>query len=283
MRWCLSIIAALMSMACSVLPDETTTTTLCFSAAPTGTKASANLGDYFSKLNLMLFDDHGDKMMDKVKTQTVEEGGDFGSVSLALAEGRYTVVAVGHSSKVSATIKSPEMVQFTASEGEKLTDTFCYYGTIEVGKESKKYSLTMERRVAMFRLVLTDTSTPEAITKMKFDYTGGSANFNPCTGLGCTKSTQSENRSVSENRVYEIYTFPYLSETGTLKITVSALDKEGGIIRQRVFTDVPVTVNQITTYKGPFFSEGDGNVSQSGFGFLVDGDWDEETIHQFTF
>lgn len=242
------------------------------------TRATVAIGDYFGKLNVMLFDEEGQRVFDRVKTQTVVDD-DFGRLSVQLSEGRYWIVAVGHSSKVSATIKSTEMVQFTASEGEKLTDTFAYCGELTVSPQPEQHTLTMQRATAMVRVILTDSETPDGYSRMKFDYTGGSANFNPTTMEGTTKSTQSETRQRAEE--YRIYTFPYQSATGRLKLTVSALTDAGTVIHKMVIQDVPVTRNRITTYRGKFFEDGDVEITQSGFGFMVDAEWAGEDEHTF--
>ena len=250
-----------------------------FLPAGNTTRATIVIGDYFHKLNVQLFTADGEKVFDKVRTQTIDEE-DFGHLSLSLAEGVYTVVAVGHSSVKSATIKSPQMVQFTASNGEKLTDTFCYCGQITVGETPEQHSLEMQRATAMFRVQLTDETIPANVVSMKFDYTGGSANFNPTTFEGTTKSTQSENRAVG-GKTYRCYTFPYMAASGKLKMTLSALAEDGTIIRKRTWTDVPVERNRITTYTGQFFSGDEGAISQSGFGFIVNGEWGEEITVEF--
>ena len=243
------------------------------------TKAPVSAADVFSKLNVMLFTSSGEKALDKVKTQTADDGG-FGTMELMLAEGTYYVVAVGHSSKVSATIKSLESVQFTASNGEKLTDTFSYYGTIDVTSQRREYTLQMKRVVAMFRLVTTDTA-PGAVAKMKFDYTGGSANYNPSTGQGNTRSTQSETRPANDSGVYEVYTFPYMANSGTLTMNVSALDASGNILLKRTFQNVPVTVNTITAYKGTFFEDIPGSTTSTPITFTADPEWD--ALNEYTF
>ena len=73
--------------------------------------------------------------------------------------------------------------------------------------------------------------------------------------------------------MYQVFSFPYLDTSGVLNITISALDSNGSIVRQRSFANVPITVNMITTYTGPFFEDGDGEMTQSAFGFSVAGDW----------
>ena len=242
--------------------------------------ATQNLALYFTKLNVQVFDAWGEKAFSTMKTQTSDDS-EFGHLTCQLEAGTYTVVAVGHSSIKSATIKSPQMVQFTASDGEKLTDTFCYCGQIEVGNEELQQTFTMQRVAAMVQLKLTDEDVPESFTKMTIGYTGGSANFNPTTFEGTTKSTQSENRTKSDTSTYQVFTFPYLAETGTLKMTVTAYDAQGNTLRQRVFDAVPVTRNKITTYTGHFFEDGDGDITQSGFGFTINGDWDGEDTYTF--
>lgn len=255
--------------------------TLTFSAAGAQTRsANVTIGDYFTKLNVMLFNEDGTKYFEKVRTQYSSDE-NFGQMSLTLPAGEYTVVAVGHSSAKSATIKSPEMVQFTASDGEKLTDTFCYCGNVTIGDEPAQYALTMSRVTAMVRFQFTDEEIPASLASVKFDYTGGSANFNPLTSEGTTKSTQSENRTVSGNDMYQVFTFPYLSATGTLKMTVSALTSTGDVIKKKTLDAVPVTRNRITTYTGTLFTEGEGTITQSGFGFTVNPDWDGEDQYNF--
>ena len=227
--------------------------------------------EYFQKLNVQVFDATGAKVFDKVKTQTSADA-DFGSLSVQLSEGTYWVVAVGHSSTISATIKSMQMVQFTASDGQKLTDTFCVCEQITVTDEPEHYDLTMHRVSAMFRVVLTEDEVPDNVARWQF-------NFNPTTSEGTTKSTQSEVRPAGGDMA--VYTFPYMATTGMLKMTLSALSADGSVIRQREWADVPVTRNRITTYRGHFFEEGDGNITQSGFGFTVNGQWEGEDIYEF--
>ena len=138
----------------------------------------------------------------------------------------------------------------------------------------------MKRVVAMFRLVTTDTA-PGAVAKMKFDYTGGSANYNPSTGQGNTRSTQSETRQANDSGVYEVYTFPYMANSGTLTMNVSALDASGNILLKRTFQNVPVTVNSITAYKGTFFEDISGSTTSTPITFTADPEWD--ALNEYSF
>lgn len=280
------LIAVLTLISCEkpIVPDaspsgHTGNVTLRFHPTSEDTTRSS-LAQYFSKLNVQLFDADWNKVFDKVKTQTSADE-DFGILSFQLAAGTYTVVAVGHSSTISATIKSPEVVQFTASNGEKLTDTFCACQQIVVSGSHADYTLDMYRVCAMIQFCLEDESVPNNFAYFKMEYTGGSANFNPTTSEGITKSNQSETRIRNDMMIHQAYTFPYMSASCLLKITCTATDSDGTIIRQRTFTDVPVTRNRITTYHGPFFGEGDGQFIQSDFSFVIHADWEGEDKYTF--
>lgn len=241
------------------------------------TRGTVSIGDYFSRLAVQLFDAEGNKVFSQSKTQARDDA-DFGTLSVGLRAGTYTVVAVGHSSPVTPTIKSTELVQFTAKDGIKNSDTFCHYGELTIDEDHTSHELRMNRMTAMITFEFTDAAMPDNYAGLKIDYTGGSANFSPKTGEGCTKSTQSELRS--KNTPY-VFTFPYLSSDGTLKVTLNALDKDQNVLTTKVLTDVPVTRNRITKCTGPMFGEGDYNIIQTGFGITVNTDWDGEIEYNF--
>lgn len=272
---------ALTSCEKQIVPDAADVDNVTLTFTPTfrdvtrGTSVTA-----FKKLNVMLFDAQGNRVFDKVRTQLSSDE-DFCTLSLQLTAGTYWVVAVGHSSTISATIKSPEVVQFTASDGEKLTDTFCHCSQITIGGETNTFTLPMYRAGAMIQFCLTDKSVPDNFAYFIMEYTGGSANFNPTTLEGITKSSQSEKRIRNDLMIHQCYTFPYMATSGTLRMICSALSSDGTVIRQRTFDAVPVTRNRITTYTGHFFEDGDGQFTQSDFGFVVHADWDGEDVYTF--
>lgn len=262
--------------------SDTDAVTLEFTTTNTDyvTRAASGMAAHASKLNVQLFDEDGQKVFSTVKTQTKDDE-DFGRLSVELADGTYTVVAVAHSSARSATIKSPEVVQFTAQDGEKLTDTFCHVSTVEVSGESHSFTLPMHRAVAMVQLHLTDETLPENVWYIKADYSGGSANVNPTTLQGITKSSQSERRIKNDLHLHQFFTFPYMSETGTLKMTISATTSDGTVLKQRTFDAVPVKRNRITTYEGKLFGDGEWTVTMTDFSFVVNADWEGEDRYEF--
>ena len=243
------------------------------------TRSTVAIGDYFSRLAVQLFDQDGNKVFSQSKTQTRDDD-DFGTLNVGLTAGTYTVVAVGHSSPVTPTIKSTELVQFTAKDGVKNSDTFCHYGTVTIDEDGGYHELKMNRLTAMVMLSFTDETMPENYAGLKVEYTGGSANFNPSTGEGCTKSSQSETRQ-NRAKQYQVFTFPYMSSDGVLKVTLSALDAEENVLTTKVLTDVPVTRNRITKCTGQLFGDGDFDIKQTTFGISINDEWDGEIEYHF--
>jgi hypothetical protein len=242
------------------------------------TRGTVAIGDYFSRLAVQMFDQDGNKVWDKVKTQSRDDD-DFGTLNVGLTAGTYTVVAVGHSSPVTPTIKSTEMVQFTAKDGIKNSDTFAYCGNVTIDADHTSHELRMNRATAMVSFEFSDETMPTNYAGIRVDYSGGSANFNPSTMEGCTKSSQSELRGKSSQ--YYVFTFPYMSAEGTLKMTLTALDADENTLLMRTLTDIPVTRNRITKCTGKLFGDGDFTIIQTSFGISVNTDWDGEDYYHF--
>ena len=240
------------------------------------TRSATDITNLCSRLNIAIFDAEGTK----VKTVAQKEGdASYGTVALSLAAGTYRLVVIAHNCDGSATITSTEKVTFP---NNKVTDTFYYYGDLVVGTEKQSYDLTLTRAVAMFRLVLTDDEIPSTVAKLKFYYLGGSSTFSPKDGYGCVNSKQTEIRPVSTDGIYEIYTLPHTEEDVLTKLTVTALDANDNILKERVFENVPVTRNQITRYTGSFFGSGGGGQQSDGtFRMTADPDWD--SVNGYTF
>lgn len=274
------MIAVLLLTACEkVVSDDDVGTRLRFTPTTADTRGTVSIGDYFSRLAVQLFDQDGNKVFSQSKTQTRDDD-DFGTLSVGLTAGTYTVVAIGHSSPITPAIKSAELVQFTAQNGVKNSDTFCHYGQVTIDDDGGYHELRMNRVTAMVTFEFTDADMPTAFQQLKIEYTGGSANVNPSTAEGCTKSNQSELRTAPAAQ-YAVFTFPYLSADGKLKVTLTALDKDQNALTTKVLSDVPVTRNRITRCAGELFGDGDFEIHQTAFGITVNPDWDGIIDYQF--
>ena len=244
------------------------------------TRAATDITELCSRLNIAIFDAEGTK----VKTVAQKEGdSSYGTVALTLTAGTYRLVVIAHNCDGSATITSTEKVTFP---NNKVTDTFYYYGDLVVTTEKQSYDLTLTRAVAMFRLVLTDESVPSNVAKLKFYYLGGSSTFSPKDGYGCVNSKQTEIRPVPSGSAagmsFEIFTLPHTEDDVLTKLTVTALDADDNVIKERTFENVPVTRNQVTRYTGSFFGSGGGGSTSDGtLRLTADPDWD--SVNGYTF
>ena len=209
---------------------------------------TATAADMGSVVNIAVFSD-GEKV--KTVNQKISDP-DFGTVTLKLAAGTYTIVALVHGRSGNATISSAEKVTFP---NNKVTDTFALATDITVDG-SKTVDMRLRRVVAMFRLTVED-AIPDDVERMQLYYTGGSSTLNAVTGFGCVNSRQTELRDVADRtpgQVFEVYTFPH-DQTGTLKMTLSALDAAGEAHTVKSLDDVPVEQQKITTHTMQFFAE----------------------------
>ena len=219
-------------------------------------RAASDISEVCSRVNVAIFNADGSK----VKTAAQKAGDDgYGTVAFALTPSTYKVVVMAHNGEGSATITSVDRVTFP---NNKVTDTFYYYGDLVVGEEPQTYDLVLTRAVAMFRWVMTDEDIPNDVVRMKFYYVGGSSTFSPQAGFGCVQSKQTEYRSVEAgNMTFDLYTLPHTETDVITRLTATALDANDNVVSERVMEDIPVTRNRITTYTGPFFTEGVSEVA----------------------
>jgi len=229
---------------------------------------SYEIKDLAGRLDFAVFDSDGTRVKSIGQEASAET---FGTVSVRLPEGEYTIVAVAHNGEKKATLTTPAKITF---DGNKVTDTFVYCKQIAVN-DNQSYNLEMKRCVAMVRFVITD-ETPSEISTFRFYYTGGSSTLDATTGKGCVNSRQTELRSRKEansagETVYEIYTFPR-ADSQNLKLTISALNSTDETICEKVIDAVPVVVSQISQYTGPFFS-GSSSLFDTNNTFYTNDTW----------
>ena len=238
------------------------------------TRSATNVSEVVTRLNVGIFDSEGTS----VKTVAQKKGdSEYGAMSFSLPAGTYTVVAMGHNKETSVAVNSMTDISFSGGP----SDVFLYYGTINVTEEPQTYNLSMNRVVGMFRLTLTDESIPEGVTSLAVSIAGGSIHLNPSTGFGGTNKTpQKTTIDVAEGqKVFEVYTFPQAGGI-TANITVTAKSSDGTEIAKKVFSDVPIRTNEITSFTGKLF-DGVTTVTSSSLGFTADPEWGGSNEYTF--
>lgn len=245
------------------------------------------LSDSFKRLDVALFST-SDATVKYTATQSSDEA-DFGTVTMRVPTGNYTLVGVAHKGLTtdvpSAKIESLERVAFTNNLGGDVA-----YVKQDVTVNTLNPVATacsLKRAVALFRIVCKDDIPEEAkYVIIAFDK-NCSFVLNPSTGYANTsKSIKFEytvNKTADENksgRSFDVYLF-LADETTTTNVTVTTTNGEEGdkqkVLNTMTFEDVKLQVNYITTYTGQFFTAGGGmtfSFSQGDFVSSADYDLD---------
>lgn len=236
----------------------------------------ASVSDAFSRLSIAVFDSIGERT-DYSNKSLGDKG--YGSASFYLSEGQYQVVVIGHSAKQNPTTTHADKIQFTKATG--YSDTFLYSEFVEVSDTPVVVNADVKRIVSLCRVVLTDT-IPNNVSKLHFEYTGGSGYFDASTGMGVTTSSMKQQMDFDavagcDSTVYDLFTF-LLADEGTIHLKAQAKDDADNTLCTREF-DVPLRRRQITKLSGPLFS----GLSDSGITIVisVDDEWEGEKVINF--
>jgi len=217
------------------------------------TRDVVDLTTYCTRLNFVVYQD-GEKV--KSKSQLKEEDTNFGEVKFLLdPDNTYKLMVLAHSSTGgNPTVSDPENIQFTNQLG--YTDTFCYYGDLEVKSEETVHELVLTRASSQLCFTITD-EIPEEVTHMYFYYSGGSGVLNAVTGYGGNvNSRQEKNVNIKGYKAplpLRIYTF-LREDEGHLDVKAEARDSNSKVILSREFKNIPMKRNSVTEYKGSFFA-----------------------------
>lgn len=236
------------------------------------TRAMVDITTYCTRFNFVLYKDGK-----KVESRSQLQGdADYGQVSLSLATGTYKLLVLAHSSSGgNPTLPDPENIQFTNALG--YSDTFYYYGDIEVTKEAKTHEIKLTRVVSKLTFVIND-DIPSEVKYVALEYTGGSGVFNAVTGYGGSVNSRQLKLIKVEGQTSPIsiaaYTF-LREDTGTLQLKVTAYSEyksssDNTVFLERTFSDIPVERQKETIYEGDFFEHD----SENAFSFVAETDWE---------
>lgn len=227
------------------------------------------IADVCTRLSFAIYDMSGSR----IKQVNQEKGNaNFGVAGFQLEEGDYQIVVVGHSANGNPTMTNLSKVQFTNTTG--YTDTFLCYDVVTIGEENVDCEVSLDRIVALCRLVITD-DIPLEVKKLRFYYTDGSGAFDAKTGMGSVASKQDVKFDVvAGQKQFDLYTFLH-DPSDEIALKVTALDGSGNELYNREF-DVPMQQDHITWLSGAFFNVS-GSSSTAITGVTVKTDWAGET------
>ena len=211
--------------------------------------------------------------------QTTQDDNGYGSFSVTLPYGNYTIVFLGYDGSKLANLTSPTNIFYSDSYVPNF-----FYKTISLtvsSSESAAQSIALKRAVAAFT-VRSNGDIPIELNKIKISASGGGHRFNALTGT----ATSIEDREYTYNvasyagkDAIGISFFTFLgADEATMDFTVTALDESNAVIRSRDFTNVPMKINQRSIYTGSFFS---ADASTQGFSLTLDDDEWTETNYTY--
>lgn len=236
----------------------------------------ATLSEAFTRLSAWIISNDGKKISEI--EQTIEDSG-FGAIETNIPYGEYTLVIVGHSGGKSAMINEQKEISFQEA---KLTDTFLYAEslTVEEGKDIE-ISAVMKRAIAKFTLHVMD-AIPEGAAEMVMTIQGGGRVLNVTTELAITSVEQMRNIAIPASYIgkagsnFSFYIFMPEKEKA-ITINTAVKNEDGDVLYERAFTDVPMKINQLTTYSGELFKAG----SNMSITLVVTTEWNEPVNGNF--
>lgn len=231
------------------------------------TRASVSNVDH---LDMAIYDASTNALVSHVHQAKDADG--YGAFSATLPYGTYKVVFLGYKGSRTANVDNIAAISYL---DDYVPDFFSKTLDITIDKpESDARNVSLTRRVALFRIA-SNGKNPDDLSAITVEGNGGSHHFNALTDKGA----QVENRSYtfdSKNRAgkdtLSVFFYSFLTANeATMNFTATAYDSNKNVIRQRNFTNVPMSINQATHYSGKFFEP---DKSTAGFSLqLEDIEW----------
>ena len=228
-------------------------------------------------LDMVIYNAQTEKLIST--TQTSEGDNGYGTFSATLPYGSYTIVFLGYDGSRLANVEQLTNICYA----DDFVPNF-FYKTLELTVSSSTnnaQTIALERAVAAF-MVKSNGDIPLDLSKIRINATGGGHHFNAKTGTAVKAEDRSYTYNVSSYAGKESITitfFSFLTATeSTMNFSVTAMDGEDNVIRHRDFNDVPMKINQRTTYTGSFFSKDE---SVQGFSLTLANDAWEESNNTF--
>lgn len=223
-------------------------------------------------LDMAIYDAATNALVSQTQTAKGESG--YGQFSATLAYGQYTVVFLGYEGTRTANMSDPTAIIFGTGYIPNM-----FYKTMQLTvspSSNATEEIVLKRGVAAFALKHSGY-IPNTLNNISIKAIGGGYLFNALTGY----ASETKDNTLSHDMTpivggtsFTITRFTFLpAETATMTFTAVAKDADGNELQTRTFTDVPMKINQRTTYTGQFFGSG---TNVQGFSLSLETDqWDE--------
>ena len=222
-----------------------------------GTRAAVDPSSYNDVRAITLAFYSGDDEVYKT-TQLKSETIGFGTFSLSLPMGTYTMVVLGYDYYAGDALEltSPTSAEFTS---DHVRETFSYTEEVTITSTAAvSLSATLNRIVSELKIISTDNKSANAST-VRTTFSAGGKAFNPKTGLATANTgfSNTVGASLKVGAPTTSYNDVFLiSDEQKVDITIDVLDADGNSISQRSVSDVPLRRNRVTTLRGALYTSG---------------------------
>lgn len=227
------------------------------------TKATSKQ-EYTDHILLGIFDSNGNTVSEIIYQDKDDTNITYGNFSHTLKYGTYTILALGWNGEQQCIVKDLNNISF--SDGWVPHTFLCRKNIVVSEAYSDTRTLSLKRCVAKFTLKCLDKSIPEETFAFIFRFSNAGKTLNSETQY-CTQTEYFERTIETNGKIntpLSLNTYCFLPKDSTnIEIGVSAYDKNGNLLSERTFQDVPMRINYSTTYSGNFFPIDDVNSSIS--------------------
>lgn len=215
---------------------------------------------YFKRLDIAIFPVDKSKNDSVYHIKQLSTDSDYGTLSIRLPIGEYTMVAVASKSNASVSIESPSLATF---QGDAATDMAYVCQAIHVKSGTTSANCPLKRSLTKMVLRSSD-AVASNVGKVEITYKGFlSKSFNPTTGYGVkgeteetfSKSFAFTDEDKGQNVMLSFYSF-IPEDVEQISVAVKVYDVQGEILKELQFDNVKLQLNHVTTYKGPLFTSG---------------------------
>ena len=202
----------------------------------------------------------------------------FGTFSLSLPMGSYTMVAVAYYNSEASplVLTSPTAAAYT---GTRAYETFAKSQDLVISNtDAVNVSATLDRIASQLKVVSTDGKTAD-VSNVRMTFSAGGKSFNPSTGLATVNTgfSNTVSNSAAVGATSTSLSFLFLAtDEQTMDVTIETLDADGNTIFSKTVSDVPFKRNRITKLTGAMYT----NAGTSG-SFQLNTDWLTETSIAF--
>ena len=175
--------------------------------------------------------------------------------SVTLPYGRYCLLVLGYNGSRQCNIASINRISW---EDDYVPNTFYYYEEFTLDQNTNlDKQLTLKHAVAAFQIQAED-AIPSELEKMRFSSTAGGSALNALTGFAAQNVGRISVIEVPANYVgkkgvpFTVYLF-LPEEQINCNYNVQALGKNDAVLYGKTFSDVPLRIDYLTSWKGTFF------------------------------